>query len=184
MKDFSRHGGRLGALPFAARAVYSIFALFTLAGLAFSMALTHDMVGLDLSGVDTYYGGEPALVDDTADADGPEIVLPPEANGVGASEAMPRRKLLEVTHFHLFSMPVYLLILSHLFMLGTSRDVTKVVIIAIGTLGTVLHIVAPWIATRPSSFATAAYAISGLMLVVAYTIMCVHPLWDMWGRAK
>ena len=49
MQDFTRPSGRLRALPLGARAVYSVFLVFTLVGLALTLWLTHDMVGLDLS---------------------------------------------------------------------------------------------------------------------------------------
>jgi hypothetical protein len=54
------------------------------------------------------------------DESGPALFLPPDGEDLAAFEPMPRRKLLEITHFHLFSMPVYLLILSHMHMLSRS----------------------------------------------------------------
>ena len=59
--------------------------------------------------------------------------------------AVTYRKLLEVTHFHLFSMPVYLLILSHLFMLSRIGERAKVGWISLGTLGVAGHVAAPWL---------------------------------------
>ncbi len=184
MQDFARPKSRFAALPSEAKLVYSIFLVFTLAGLALSMVLTRDMVGLDLEGLDTYYAGSPeappATTSSAADLGGPAVVLPPEASEVGQHGAMPFRKLLEVTHFHLFSMPVYLLILSHIFMLCAVAKRTKMVWIAVGTAGTALHIAAPWVATHGGLAAAISYGASGLALLVSYLVMCTVPLVEMW----
>ena len=64
MQDFTRPPGRLRALPWGARAVYSIFLAFTLLGMVLTLVLTDDMVGLDMRGVANYYEGENSPVED------------------------------------------------------------------------------------------------------------------------
>ena len=182
MQDFTRPSGRLRALPLAARSVYTVFLVFTIAGLVLTLVLTHDMVGLDLSRAKEYYAGEAARVDEPDLKDGPALVLPSEGESLAAFEPMPRRKLLEVTHFHLFSMPVYLLILSHLYMLSRARKRAKSAWIALGTAGTSLHIVAPWLVAYGYAASVPAYAASGIMLLVSYVWMSAVPLWEMWRR--
>ena len=182
MQDFTRPSGRLRALPLGARAVYSVFLVFTLVGLALTLWLTHDMVGLDLSRADEYYGGEAAPVEQPEADGGPALILPPDGEDLAAFEPMPRRKLLEVTHFHLFSMPVYLLILSHMYMLSRSRKEAKSAWIAAGSLGTLLHIAAPWLVAHGCAGAVATYAVSGALLLASYFVMSVVPLWEMWRR--
>ena len=181
MRDFERPSGRLRGLSFYARLVYSVFLLFTLAALFLTAWLAEDMVGGDLSGVDTYYAGEEGTrAAPTADG-GPALELPEDA--VILTPPMPQRKLLEVTHFHLFSMPVYLLILSHLYMLSRASNRAKGTWIGVGTLGVVLHIAAPWIAATGASSSRAFYAVSGTMLMVSFLVMCIGPLIEMWGPA-
>jgi len=180
MQDFTRPSGRLRALPLGARAVYTVFLVFTLVGLALTLWLTHDMVGLDLGGADEYYGGEAALIEEAEVIGGPDLVLPPDGEELAAFEPMPRRKLLEVTHFHLFSMPVYLLILSHMYMLSRSRKNAKAAWIAAGSIGTLLHIAAPWLVAQGCGGAVTTYAVSGALLLVSYFVMSVVPLWEMW----
>ena len=182
MRDFERKPGRLRALSLPARLAYSAFLLFTLAGLALSVGLLDDMVGVDLHDTGAYYAGE--MSTPTAaptPADGPAFDLPSEVDAAPVATPMSRRKLLEVSHFHLFSMPVYLLILSHLFMLGRSRRGLKVAVISAATVGTALHIVAPWAAAGSWPESTLLYAISGSLLGLGYTWMCVVPLWEMWA---
>jgi hypothetical protein len=165
-----------------ARAVYTVFLLFTLLGLTFTLWLTHDMVGLDLRGADQYYGGDIVPVESAEVDGGPALLLPPDGEDLAAFDPMPRRKLLEVTHFHLFSMPVYLLILSHMYMLSRSRKKAKAIWIGAGSLGTLLHVAAPWLVARDCAGAVAIYAISGALLLVSYVVMSVVPLWEMWRR--
>jgi len=184
MKDFSRPRGRLRALPLPARVVYSVFLGFTLAALGLTAWLGSDMLGGDLDGVREYYAGvatDAAGTPPPAPSVGPVLDLPEEATAPSAPEPVPLRKLLEVTHFHLFSMPVYLLILSHLFMLSRARDLTKLTWISLGTVGTVTHCVAPWIARADHRIATPFYATSGSMLAVSMLVMALWPLWEMWA---
>jgi hypothetical protein len=165
-----------------ARAVYTVFLLFTLLGLGLSLVLTHDMVGIDLSAAGEYYRGESVPVDEAAHDGGPALVLPPDGENLAAFEPMPRRKLLEITHFHLFSMPVYLLILSHIYMLSRSPKKAKGAWIAAGSFGTLLHVAAPWLLANGLAGAVAAYAASGVMMLVSYFVMSVVPLREMWQR--
>jgi hypothetical protein len=184
MKDFIRPRGRLRTLPLPARLVYSVFAAFTLIGLAFTAWLGADMVGPDLGKLDVYYAGTsqaPAAPLPPDSNDGPALELPPEADAVAASTPMPLRKLLEVTHFHLFSMPVYLLILSHLFMLSRAGERAKLFWIALGTLSVAAHMAAPWIARSGAASAGMAYGASGGAMMVALLVLTFVPLWEMWA---
>ena len=186
MKDFIRPRGRLRSLPLPARLVYSVFAAFTLVALAFSAWLGADMVGADLSELDSYYAGQPSAQPQVAThgaSDGPQLDLPPEADAPAASPPMPLRKLLEVTHFHLFSMPVYLLILSHLFMLSRISERAKLLWIALATASVAAHMAAPWFARSGGAGARAAYGGSGAAMMLALLVLTLVPLWEMWAPA-
>jgi hypothetical protein len=187
MKDFIRRAGRLRSLPLSARVVYSVFNVFSLLALAETAWLGADMVGANLSGVESYYAGKsapppsaagPAAA--TSSGGGPVIELPDETLSAEAA-AMPLRKLLEVTHFHLFTMPVYLLILAHLYMLSRVRSSIKLSFIAGGSLGVLLHMLAPWIARSGSPLSTVFYGLSGSLLLVCMLVMSVVPLFEMWA---
>jgi hypothetical protein len=182
MKDFIRPAGRLRALPMPARLVYSVFNLFSLIALAETAWLGADMLGVDLSGVAAYYAGQASTPPSAAAPahGGPVIELPDEPLTAEAAP-MPLRKLLEVTHFHLFTMPVYLLILSHMFMLSRTRASVKIGIIVGGSTGVLLHMLAPWLARSGGAFATVFYAISGTLLFVCMLAMSIVPLIEMWA---
>jgi hypothetical protein len=193
MKDFVRPAGRLRALPYAARLVYSVFLVFTLIGLAFTAWLGADMLKPDLSAFAEYYAGVPTapLAGEAeahvpaADGGGPVLELPGEALAPAAADPIPLRKLLEVSHFHLFSLPVYLLILSHLFMLSALGARTKLIWIGLASLAVAAHIAAPWFARSGSSAAKGFYAGSGALLAAAFLVMSIVPLLEMWtGRTS
>jgi hypothetical protein len=196
MKDFVRSAGRLRALPFPARLTYSVFLVFTLVALAFTAWLGADMLGPDLQRIDEYYAGAGETVSEVGEAAaadsgrgrrlnvdggaGPRLDVPSEALAPLPGDPIPLRKLLEVTHFHLFSMPVYLMILSHLFMLSGMGGRAKALWIALGTAGVALHIAAPWVARSPGIVAKLFYAVSGTLLAAAFLVMAAVPLFEMW----
>lgn len=187
MKDFTRPSGRLRNLPLSARVAYSVFLAFTLVALAESAWLGSDMLGSDLDGIRSYYAGEPgaalaAPARPAADG-GPSLELPSDLPSTPAQDPMPLRKLLEVTHFHLFTMPVYLLILAHLFMLSRLGERHKVAWIAAGTLGVALHIAAPWAARQGGSTSALFYALTGALLVLSFLVMAAVPFYEMWWPA-
>ena len=124
MRQFASGGFRLWNLSVEAKVLYSAFCVLILCGIVSSALYYGDLVGGGLGGVRRYYGGES---DDAAAsassgaggavAAGPAIDMPPdvEARPQKIVVAVTYRKLLEVTHFHLFTMPVVLLIVGHLF---------------------------------------------------------------------
>lgn len=169
--------------------MYTGFAAFTCAGLLVTIGLTHDMVGLTLVEVDAYYAGdlprvvEPPLVSDPLAFDGPTLDLPPEVDEIGLAQPMSRRKLLEVTHFHLFSIPIYWLVLSHLYMLSRARDAAKSTWILVAALGAAAHMIAPWIAALGHGVGpTVLYGLSGLALIASFGLMAMVSIFDMWRR--
>lgn len=186
MKDFTRSAGRLASLPFPARLVYTVFLAFTLGALALTAWLGQQMVGADASGTREYYAGRSAGATSrspAADGGGPAFDVPDtELRSVENTEPMALRKLLEVTHFHLFSMPVYLLILSHLFMLSSLGARVKIVWITLATLAVIVHIAAPWIARADAAGATAIFAGSGALLAATFLVLSAVPLAEMWRQ--
>jgi len=189
MRDFSRAPGRLAALPLPARVVYTVFLAFTLAAMALTAWLADDMVGLGGARFGSYYAGtpEPGAASGVSGGAGegggagPVLDMPDEPE-TPIAEAMPRRKLLEVTHFHLFSMPVYLLILSHLFMLSTLGNGAKIAWISVASASTALHVAAPWIAASGAAGAGWVYGLSGVALGGSYLVLSLVPLREMWAR--
>jgi hypothetical protein len=184
MKDFTRAPGRLRNLPRLARVIYSVFILFTLIALGFSAWLGADMVGADLARFDEYYAGAVPAASQAAPPEapsgGPELELPDSLPEAIQADPIALRKLLEVTHFHLFSMPVYLMVLCHLFMLSRWSERSKLAWIAVSTLAVASHIAAPWLGRSGGPAARLFYAASGGLLVLGFGVLSVVPLVEMW----
>src|SRR5690349_12461958 len=95
MKDFAPVP-RANALPLAGKMLYTAFVVFTLAGLFTAMVM---------------YGQIVRFASNTTPGELYQHVISHYQGG------LTERQLLEVTHFHLFSMPVVLLVLGHLALL-------------------------------------------------------------------
>jgi len=67
-------------------------------------------------------------------------------------------------------------------MLSRSRKNVKAAWISVGSFGTLLHIAAPWLVAHGWAGAVAAYAVSGVLMLVSYFVMSVVPLGEMWRR--
>jgi hypothetical protein len=87
------------------RLVYSFFLLLMLAGFTFSFFWAHSMTGLSPQGIANHYRG----------------------SDVTFGEPMSFRELAEITHFHLFTMPVVFMILVHVFYLTNASSRLKVI---------------------------------------------------------
>jgi hypothetical protein len=181
LRQFASGGFRIWNLSREAKLVYTGFALFSLLGLASSLLLYEDMVG-DV-GARGYYAGEAATVARSAPSpspsDGPRLELPLEPRRP-LKVAMPYRKLLEVTHFHLFTVPVFLLIVAHLFMLTGLSSSAKAAWIIGGWAAALLHLAAPWLVRYGPAGGGWIYALSGTAMAVTTTMLTVYPIVVMW----
>jgi hypothetical protein len=210
MRQFEAKGLRIFHLSREAKVIYSFFCGLSLLAMLSSLLLYEDLVGPSLGGqhlrrIGDYYATQSAAPSSSpsapagppAAASGPAIALPtdePLAVSEPASPGpqrltitVPYRKLLEVTHFHLFTVPVFLLILTHLFLLtGVSRRAQSLWI-WLGWLSASLHIATPWLVRAFGRGSAWLHAVSGLSFFVASLVLCLLPLWQMWsppaGRA-
>src|SRR5678816_3387493 len=85
------------------RLLYTLFLLLMLAGFLFSFFWAHSMTGLSPAGIADHYRGSDATF----------------------GEPMSFRELAEVTHFHLFTMPVVFMILVHVMFLTNASHALK-----------------------------------------------------------
>jgi hypothetical protein len=172
--------GRLRALPVGGKLLYSAFAVATLIGLLVSARLYRVAVGD--AGPAVYYAGassSPAAAAPPASG-GPAIELAPEdAQPRAIVEQMPERKLLEVTHFHLFTIPVYVLVLAHLWLLARVPPWAQHAGVVAAVLTSALHIAAPWIVRGRPALAFL-MATSGLAMLVTLGVLALGAMIDMW----
>ena len=103
------------------RLLYTLFLLLMLAGFLFSFFWAHSMTGLSPSGIADHYRGSDATF----------------------GEPMSFRELAEVTHFHLFTMPVVFMILVHVMFLTNASHALKAAMTWSGFGGVILDLISP-----------------------------------------
>ena len=186
MRQFSSSGFRLWNLGREARVLYSAFCVLTFLGTVSSALYYGDLVGLGTRGIARYYagtsdaGGAGRAAPAAGAGSGGPVIDVPEESGRPIVVAVSYRKLLEVTHFHLFTMPVVLLIVAHLFLATGLRDRTKLGWIVAGIVGVTLHLATPWLVRYGGGGLAFLHAISGLALTVSMSVLTLYPVVVMW----
>ena len=174
MREFASPATRAAALPRPVKALYTAFCALTVAGLLSCAGLYDSIVRFSAHATPAqlyaqlvgYY--QPG----TAPAAAPGEAAP--------TPRMSARKLLEVTHFHLFSMPIYLLVLGHLFLLTGVGARAKMGWICASGAATVLHLLAPWCVYFAGGALAWLYPISGAALLATFAVLMGVPLYEMW----
>ena len=186
MRQFGSSGFRLWNLGADAKTLYTAFCVLTFLGVVSSALYYRELVGVGTSGIRRYYAGES---DDQPEAPppaaqpgaGPAIEVPPEAQAAPIVVAVSYRKLLEVTHFHLFTMPVVLLIVGHLFLAtGLSERAKRAWLIA-GVVSVSLHLATPWLVRAAAGLAPL-HALSGIALTLTMSVLTLYPVASMWRK--
>ncbi len=198
MRQFSHKGFRIEQLSFEAKILYSAFLVFAIAAMLVSVAYYSALVGdKPFQGAREYYAGEappaPAAqtpTDDTALDDGPELDLPDDMDGEDLASSGPmllsmtKRKLLEVTHFHLFTLPIFLLVIAHIFMLCAMHPTIKATAIVSGVLSSGVHMLAPWLVFWGGASWAWLMPVTGAWMTVSMLVLMLWPAWAMWRPGK
>jgi len=191
MRQFASGGFRLWNLSIEAKVLYTAFCVLILCGIVSSALYYGDLVGSGLGGVRRYYGGESdeAAASPSSGAEGarvgPAIDMPPdvEARPQKIVVAVTYRKLLEVTHFHLFTMPVVLLIVGHLFFATALSPRAKLGWVGTASATVFLHIATPWMVRYVSPGLAVLHAVSGAAMTLAMGVLTGYPVFAMWRKA-
>src|SRR5262252_11169938 len=190
MRQFSSSGFRLWNLGIEAKILYSTFCVLTLLGIGSSALYYGDLVGAGTSGIKSYYAGEAEVVPPPPAAPaapgGHAIEVPEEEQGRPPIVVpMTYRKLLEVTHFHLFTMPVVLLIIGHLFLATGMGDRAKLGWLIAAAASVAAHIATPWIVRYGGGGLAFLHAITGIGLTLTMSVLTIYPVVAMWrGKTK
>lgn len=175
MRVFGAGGVRLWNLSREAKIVFTAYVAFSLLGLSSAVLYSYELTGgRVLAGTREYYAAAEA-----GTGGGPDIELAPDDARplvVGVSY----RKLLEASHFHLFTVPVLLLIVSHLFMLAGLRPGTTAAWLLLSWGLSLLHLAAPWVIHYGSARLAALMPLSGAAMLLAITFLCLVTAVRMW----
>jgi hypothetical protein len=175
-------------LSLEARVLYTGFLVFLVAGFVSSAWLYRDSFGgLGAQGpVDYYRGGGAAPAPAAEASGGPALELPDEAAAPAAPLRVekPARQVLETFHFHLFTVPVVLLIVGHLFMLTGLSVRLKVAVIAEASLATFLHLLAPLLVRFSGPQWGWLLPVSVVGAALGWLPLLLWPLWEMWRPVR
>ena len=160
MKAFSNSGYLLGNARLEVRLVYSGFLVLVLVGMGTMAALQLGHLGPTPAAIATAMRG--------GERDGAMVF------------AKPLREMIELTHFHAFTMGVVYLILAHLVIATRAPAWVKRWSIVLGFAGLTGDVLGLWLVRYVSplfAWAELAAWIAEWMALLAYVIF---PLWDMW----
>jgi hypothetical protein len=150
MQAFARRGFQLRSASLETRIAYTGFLLLMLPALSTLVALSFGRMGLDPQSIAAHYRG-------------------------GDSEMSFSKtfwQLVEVSHFHLFTIPIVVLILSHLLYATPASPRLRIYLTSITFAGAFLDAVGPW-AVRYLSASFAYLLIVGWMLLAGGALLIV-----------
>lgn len=161
MKNFSRRGFQLRTTSLETRVAYTAFMLLTILGVATLVALAL-RVGATPNAIAAYYRG-------------------------GESEmSFPKTfwQLVEVSHFHLFSMPTVVLILTHLLYATPTSVRFRMSLTVAAFLGVLLDVVGPWLVRYVAAACAYVVLVGWALLAGATLLVIVVTLAAMWGPER
>lgn len=140
------------------RLLYTVFLFLMLVGFIFSFFWAHSMTGLSPQGIADHYRGSDATY----------------------GEPMSFRELAEVTHFHLFTMPVVFMILVHVLYLTDSSNAIKAVTTWASFAGVALDLLSPWLITYVSPVFVVTMLTGDILMTISFLVMMAIPMYEMW----
>ena len=161
MRQFAAKGFRLASSNSDLKLTYALFLSFTFFGLVTLAALSLGRVGFSPEAIATYYRGSDS-----------ELKLPKEF-----------WQLMEVSHFHLFSEPTVILILTHLaFAAGLVRRGR--IALTLGAYGgSALEIGGPWLVRYVAAWCAYLLLAGWLLLLASAAILFVVSLLAILGKS-
>lgn len=140
------------------RLLYTLFLLLMTAAFAFSFFWAHSMTSFSPQSIADHYRGSDATY----------------------GEPMSFRELAEITHFHLFTMPVVFMILTHVLYLTGAGHGVKVVTTWAAFGGVALDLLSPWLITYVSPIFVLTMLAGDMLMLASFVILLIIPLREMW----
>lgn len=146
----------LGSLQASTRLCYSLFLLFSLASYVVMVVLGLERSGLGAESIGAYYAGA--------------------VSGEGKTTG----EMLEVTHFHLFSMPLLLFVQGHLFLMTRCPRRLALALVWAAFAGAACDLAAPWLVISVSRDFAWVKILGRCLLGPALLAFAFVPLYEMW----
>jgi hypothetical protein len=161
VQAFVRRGFQLRTASIETRIAYTAFLVLMLPGIASLAALSAGRIGLSPHAIAGYYRG-----------------------GLGEM-SFPKTfwQLVEVSHFHLFTIPVVALILSHLTYATPLSVRARIWLTSALFAGAFLDIAGPWLVRYGAPAFAWLLLLGWTLLSVSGFLIVALTLWSMWGPA-
>jgi hypothetical protein len=176
----------------------TLFMLFMVGSFTVALLNVYDKVGRVPNGVVERYGPDAA---DAHTESAPEVTSAggiydaPAAASEGPDEsvseppAMVARMntysaLLDITHPHIFEMPIIILVLCHFVMRTRLANWAKVLTYVLSFGGVAGMLAAPWLVRYVSTEFAPVMMVSAVALAISAIPLIFVPLWDMWMPAR
>ncbi len=161
MRLYASTNYRLARLPFGARLFYTLFLVLVAAGMATCLAFMFVKSGLSAAELAEYYRQEDL--------------------GLGGKSFL---ELLETAHFHLFSMPIFFLVLGHIFFLSDWPERAKTWVILASFVAVVAEIALPFLIVYHTGAWAPLKHLSRVLLMATFAIYIAVPLKEMWWDSR
>ncbi len=144
------------------RLAYTLFVGVIAVGFAFTLYWAYTMNGLSYDGVVIHYLGSDTTF----------------------GEPKSFHELAEITHFHLFTMPVVFLILVHIFFLTMAPIWLKITMAYVAFTGVGLDLLSPWLILYVSEGFALTLLLGDVFMIGSFVLMSSLPLYEMWILKK
>lgn len=158
------------------RILITLFLVTMLAAIGVAGLNVYDKVGRLRGGAAERYG--PATSPETGAS--VDVTSLPSENEALVARMNTFSQLLDVTHAHVFELPLVLFVLAHFLMRSRVAERFKLTNYLVSSLGTILFLAAPWTVRYISVNTAVLLYIGAIAIGITATIMIVVPIWDMW----
>jgi len=94
------------------------------------------------------------------------------------------RELLNVTHAHIFTIPIVVFILSRILAMTQLCEGFKITIYSVSFAGVITQLAVPWLVRFVSPHLAITFVISNILLVSAFIAFLFFPLYEMWFKGR
>ena len=160
MKDFSRPQYNFATIRTEQKIIYSIFLGFMLLGIVGILVFFLVKTGLTGAALVEYYRGNES-----------KMMYPKTF-----------QELWEVTHFHLFTMPVVFLIFAHLFALTHVSPRIKGAVLICAAVGIFLDLISGWLIVYLGAGLVFFKILGRWLLAASFPLFIAVPIYEMWFK--
>lgn len=164
MRIFAQGNSSLSAFSLPMKVALSFFVVFILLGLVSSIALYHQQFSFSTDRASDYYLGNKG-----------------ETNVDKFYVKTSYRRLLEVTHFHLYITSLVYLAFTHLYFLSSRSQFEKTTVTFLVFLGLLTEISTPWLVRYGSGAFSDLFWFSGLSITITTLWMSLVTLVELWS---